>query len=254
MVFFSVLNGRGIVSPKYRIFPIYCGHVRKVPKMTRKIVSLSMREQLYDALRDLILKNTYRPNSVLQIDHLAEEFSVSATPVREALVRLEADGLVRLIPNKGAMVTDIREEDIRNTWEMRQLLEPYASGQSAALIPGSEILELEEKILCLRDEPFDNERYVDCDTRLHEILYVHLANAFLVDAIRRVHQMSIRIRYLPEGSAALHERVVHEVIHEHLAILAALRTRDAEKISALVLSHLKNGEKRAMTALSDKAR
>ncbi len=220
--------------------------------MATKIVSLSMREQIYDALRDLILKNTYRPNSVLQIDRLAEEFGVSATPVREALVRLEADGLVNLIPNKGAMVTDIKEEDIRNTWEMRQLLEPYAAGRSATLIPGSEILELEEKILSLRDEPFDNERYVECDARLHEILFIHLANTALVDMIQRVHQRSIRIRYFPEGSGALHERTVHEVIQEHLAILAAIRTRDAARISELVLEHLKNGEKRAMAALTGK--
>ena len=218
--------------------------------MKKKIVTLSMRDQLYDALRDLILKNAYRPNSVLQIDRLAEEFSVSATPVREALVRLEAEGLVRLIPNKGALVTDIREEDIRNTWEMRQLLEPYAAGQSAILISGSEILELEEKILSLRDQPFDNEKYVECDTSLHEILYTHLTNSMLVETIRRVHQMSIRIRYFPEGSGRLHERTVHEVIQEHLAILAAIRTRNASRISELVLSHLKNGEKRAMAALS----
>ncbi len=218
--------------------------------MKRKIVTLSMREQIYDALRDLILKNAYKPNAVLQIDGLAEEFSVSATPVREALVRLEADGLVRLIPNKGAVVSDIREEDIRNTWEMRQLLEPYAAGMSATLIPTSEIEELEEKLFRLRDQPFDNERYVECDTRLHEVLYTHLENQLLVDTIHRVHQMSIRIRYFPEGSGALHEQTVHEVIQEHLAILAAIRTRDAKRISELVLEHLENGQKRAMAALT----
>ena len=173
--------------------------------MKKKIVSLSMRDQIYDALRDLILKNVYRPNSVMQIDGLAEEFSVSATPVREALVRLEAEGLVNLVPNKGAMVTDIQEVDIRNTWEMRKLLEPYAAGQGALLITGLEILELEEQILSLRDGPFNNDEYVACDTRLHEILYIHLDNRFLTDAIRRLHQMSIRIRYFPEDSGELHE-------------------------------------------------
>lgn len=220
--------------------------------MKKKIVSLSMRDQIYDALRDLILKNVYRPNSVMQIDGLAEEFSVSATPVREALVRLEAEGLVNLVPNKGAMVTDIQEVDIRNTWEMRKLLEPYAAGQSALLITGLEILELEEQILSLRDDPFNNDEYVACDTRLHEILYIHLDNRFLTDAIRRLHQMSIRIRYFPEDSGELHERTVHEVIQEHLAILAAIRTRDPVLISARVLEHLKNGEKRAMAALAGK--
>lgn len=218
--------------------------------MKRKIVTLSMREQIYDALRELILENVYKPNAVLQIDGLAEEFSVSATPVREALVRLEADGLVRLIPNKGAVVSDIREEDIRNTWEMRQLLEPFAAGMSATLIPTNEIEELEEKLFRLRDQPFDDERYVECDTRLHEVLYTHLENQLLVDTIRRVHQMSIRIRYFPEGSGALHEQTVHEVIQEHLAILAAIRTRDAKRISELVLEHLENGQKRAMAALA----
>jgi len=220
--------------------------------MKKKIVTLSMRDQIYEALRDLILKNVYRPNAVLQIDGLAEEFSVSATPVREALVRLESEGLVNLVPNKGALVTDIQESDIRNTWEMRKLLEPYAAGKSALLIPGIEILELEERILSLRDDPFDNDAYVECDTSLHEVFYIHLDNKFLVDTIRRLHQLSTRIRYFPEDSAVLHERTVHEVIQEHLSILAVVRTRDAARISEIVLEHLKNGEKRAMAALEGK--
>jgi len=220
--------------------------------MSKKIVTISMRDQMYDALRDLILKNNYGPKSVLQIDRLAEEFGVSATPVREALVRLESDGLVSLIPNKGALVTDIQEEDIRYNWEMRLLLEPYAAGQSVALIPDAEIDQLEEEIGKLRNEPFSNDLYVDLDTRLHDILYIYLSNGFLKDTIRRVHQMSIRIRYFPEGSAAMHEKAVNEVIREHLAILDAIRTRDPRKVSEFVKIHLRNGENRAMTALADK--
>jgi DNA-binding GntR family transcriptional regulator len=181
----------------------------------RKIVTLSMREQIYDALHDMILKNNYGPNAVLQIDHLAEEFGVSATPVREALVRLEADGLVSLIPNKGAQVTDIQGDDIRYNWEMRRLLEPYAANQSATLIPDDEISVLKAETLSLRGEGFDKDRYVDADTKLHEILYIHLDNACLKDIIRRVHKMSTRIRYFPEGSSAMHESVVNEVIQEN---------------------------------------
>lgn len=212
-----------------------------------------MRDQMYGALRDLILKNTYGPNSVLQIDGLAEEFGVSATPVREALVRLEAEGLVTLIPNKGAQVTDIQEEDILNTWEMRRLLEPYAASQSVSLIPDAEVEALQKEVVKLRDGPFDNDLYVSADNKLHQMLYAHLSNTALKDTIRRVHQMSIRIRYFPEGSAAMHERVVNEVIQEHLAILEAIRTRDSKRIAELVLSHLQNGEKRAMAALEKKS-
>jgi DNA-binding GntR family transcriptional regulator len=217
--------------------------------VTKKIVTLSMREQIYDALHDLILNNSYGPNSVLQIDRLAEEFGVSATPVREALVRLEADGLVILVPNKGAVVTDITEEGIRNNWEMRRLLEPYAARQSAALIPDDEIEGLQKEIDLLKEAPFDKERYIACDNRLHETLYHHLSNSFLADTIRKVHKMSTRIRYFPEGSNSMHEQVVQEVMKEHLAILEALRARNPERIGELVYSHLLNGEKRAMSAL-----
>ncbi len=216
--------------------------------MRKKIVSLSMREQMYDALRDLILRNSYAPGCVLQIDRLAEEFGVSATPVREALVRLEAERLVDLIPNKGAVVTSIMEADIRNNWEMRKLLEPYAAAASAFLIPGEEIDRIQAEVRSLLDAPFDNDRYVSSDNNLHEILYVHLVNTFLKETIRRVHQMSIRIRYYPEGSATSHERAVSEVIREHLDIVDTLRTRDPERIRDVVRTHLQNGERRAIAA------
>ncbi len=217
--------------------------------MTKKIVTLSMRDQIYDALRDSILKNTYAPNSVLPIDRLAEDFGVSATPVREALVRLEAESLVTLIPNKGAIVTDIQADDILNNWEMRQLLEPYAAGKSASLIPDSEVEAIRGEILNIKQSPFNNDRYVASDTKMHEILYIHLPNAFLKDTIRRVHQMSIRIRYFPEDSPVMHEQIVNEVLQEHLSIIDALKTRDPAKVSESVQTHLRNGEKRAMAAL-----
>ncbi len=224
--------------------------MRDLVAIQKKIVTLSMREQMYEALHDLILNNSYGPNSVLQIDRLAEEYGVSATPVREALVRLEADGLVTIVPNKGAAVTDISEENIRNNWEMRKLLEPYAAVQSVALIPDAEIEGIQSEIESLGAKPFDKDLYIACDTHLHEMLFCHLSNSFLVDTIRRVHKMSTRIRYFPEASNSMHEQVIQDVIHEHLAIIEALRARDPMRIRDLVYSHLLNGERRAMSALS----
>ncbi|PKL07211.1 MAG: hypothetical protein CVV53_00580 [Spirochaetae bacterium HGW-Spirochaetae-9] len=217
--------------------------------MTKKIVLLSMRDQIYEALRESIIKNSYPPNAVLPIDKLADDFGVSATPVREALVRLESEGLVTLIPNKGAMVTDIQAEDILNNWEMRQLLEPFAAGKSVSLIPEHEIDEIEQEILNIKKSYFDNDRYVASDTKMHEILYVHLPNTTLRDTIRRVHQMSIRIRYFPEYSKSMHEQVVNEVLQEHLAIIEALKSKNPAKVVESVQVHLQNGEKRAMAAL-----
>jgi DNA-binding GntR family transcriptional regulator len=132
---------------------------------------------------------------------------------------------------------------------MRLLLEPYAAGKSANLIPDEEIEALKSEILSMRQAPFDNDRYVASDTKMHEALYLHLPNTFLKDTIRRVHQMSIRIRYFPEDSLTMHVQVVNEVVKEHLDIIEALKARDPARISECVQAHLSNGEKRAMAAL-----
>lgn len=194
------------------------------------------------------MKNNYMPGAMLPIDKLAEDFGVSATPVREALVRLEAEGLVTLVPNKGAMVTDIETKDIRNNWEMRLLLEPYAAAKSCLLIPENDLFALRKEIEDMKVTPFDNDRYVASDTKLHDTLYIHLSNNVLRDSIRRVHQMSIRIRYFPEGSVQMHKQVVDEVLAEHLAIVDALLSRNADAVAESVKMHLENGESRTIKA------
>lgn len=214
-----------------------------------KIVSRSMREQMYEALKGLILDNTYGPRTVLAIDRLAEEFGVSATPVRESLVRLEADGLVELIPNKGAQVTDIREDDVKYIWEMRLLLEPYAARQCAGVIEAAAIDSLVTDIKRLAQNPGDDELYASTDIRLHEMLYSKSDNDLLKDSIRRIHQMSLRIRFFAEHSPENHERVVREVNGEHLGILAAIRSGEPAKVEQLLRDHLVNGERRTLSAL-----
>jgi DNA-binding GntR family transcriptional regulator len=215
----------------------------------KKIVTVSMREQMYEALKGLILDNTYTPRSVLAIDRLAEEFGVSATPVREALVRLEADGLVELIPNKGAQVIDIREEDVHHIWEMRMLLEPYASRESSIAVDMAEVDRLEADIQRLSTTPNDDELYVSTDLRLHEMMYLHVHNELLKESIRRIHQMAQRIRFFAEHSPEMHEKVVRQVINEHLGILAAVRTGKPDRVEPLLCAHLANGEKRTLSAL-----
>ncbi|QEN09649.1 GntR family transcriptional regulator [Oceanispirochaeta crateris] len=215
----------------------------------QKIISLSIREQIYNGVKEQILKNVYKPYTLLQIDHLAENFGVSATPVREALVRLESDGLVTLIPNRGAQVTGICDNDIENIWEMRRLLEPFAAHLSLRLITDKELDDLESKIKNLKVNPFDHDLYIETDKCLHSLFFSHLSNDLLIEAIKKVHEMSDRLRYFAEESGVeMHDKIIEDVIHEHLTILAMIRTRDPERISAPLYTHLMNGERRALEA------
>lgn len=218
--------------------------------MGKKTVLKSIREQIYEAIQEAIVNNVYKPGEELQIDRLAETFGVSTTPIREALIRLESSGLVHLIPNKGARVTEFREDDIRDTWEVRKVLEPYAAGLTAALGLSREIRELNDVYDTLEKEPQNGNLYIQSDIRLHELLYSHLSNALLKETLHNILQRSMRMRYFAEDISKLHDQVVLEVISEHKQILQALETRNREKTVEAVRRHIENGERRALLALN----
>jgi DNA-binding GntR family transcriptional regulator len=215
----------------------------------KKTVLKSIRDQIYEAIQESIVNNSYKPGEELQIDRLAEEFGVSTTPIREALIRLESSGLVNLIPNKGARVTAFREEDIRDTWEIRKLLEPYAAGLTAALDVTLEIQELNAALETLEKGTQDGNLYIKSDIRLHELLYTHLSNELLKETLHNILQRSMRMRYFAEDVSKMHDQVVQEVISEHKQILQALTARDRDRTIEAVRRHIENGERRALLAI-----
>ena len=217
--------------------------------MAKKTVLKSIRDQIYEAIQQSIVNNSYKPGEELQIDRLAEEFGVSTTPIREALIRLESSGLVQLIPNKGARVTAFQEEDIRDTWEVRKLLEPYAAGLTAEQDVTREIQELNEAFDRLERGSQDGDLYIQSDIRLHELLYSHLSNELLKETLHNILQRSMRMRYYAEDVSRMHDQVVREVITEHKQILQALTAGDREKTAEAVRRHIENGERRALRAI-----
>ena len=177
------------------------------------------KRQLYETLREDILANKYEPGEELQIDKLAQEFGVSTTPIREALVRLEGDGLVVSIPNRGVQVAPISLDDVRNLYEVRRLLEPYVAKIAARYCEEGEVEALYEKLVHLIEGPTDLAAYINADLELHELMSQHLRNTLLKDILDQVDQHSIRVRYLAESSAGgLRPEVVELVTREHLKI------------------------------------
>ena len=220
--------------------------------MKRRLLLTSLRERLYETLKEDILLNKYEPGEELQIDKLAQEFGVSTTPIREALVRLEGDGLVVSIPNRGVQVTPISLDDVRNLYEVRRLLEPYVAKIAARYCEEGEVEALYEKLVHLIEGPTDLAAYINADLELHELMSQHLRNTLLKDILDQVDQHSIRVRYLAESSAGgLRPEVVELVTREHLKILDAIRKRDEEKAAAATLQHLTNAEARTLKSLKE---
>ncbi len=211
---------------------------------------IPVREQIFEIIKNAIITNEYKPGELLQIERLAQDFGVSATPIREALIRLEGSGLLTLIPNKGAVITECTLEDVRNTWEMRRILEPYAGKITALLNLTTEIAVLEAKVNSILSTPYNLQTYIETDSELHELLFIHIPNTLFRETLLRIHQYSMRMRYFAEGESTNQSNVVSEVCHEHLNILNALKEKDPELTERSVYLHIVNSEKRTLQSVS----
>ena len=128
-----------------------------------------------DAIRRRILEGHYAGGMQLRQDALAEEFGVSRIPIREALVQLEAEGLVKIQPHKGAVVSDLSLDDILELFEFRALIEPRLLERSAAKLTEQEFRQL-EAILEAYSEDLQSlqiDRWGTLNTQLHTLLYSH---------------------------------------------------------------------------------
>lgn len=232
--------------------------------MVEKIPRETLQEKVYESIKNSIVKNELMPGDVLSIDALAEDFGVSPTPVREALAQLSTQGLVNNARNKKARVAPITEDDIHEIYEVRKLLEPYATGLAAEGIADDHKLKAELKHLrdetldiqeVTKDEPlgFDQyERYLKVDMELEEIIEMALGETLLNKLMKQVGNLSLRIRSFTEAS---YNKEVPEAVlannEEHLEILEGMLELDLEGVREAVENHLENAEKRTLRALKE---
>jgi len=204
-------------------------------------------EQLFESIKDAILANQYRPGEELPIEKLAAEYGVSNTPIREALARLASAGLVQIIPNKGAVVAPITENDLEDVWEVRKLLEPHLAQTAARKCTPEELADLTARLQHVLASPQDFAVYTQTAFDVHALLYKHLSNKLLQEILERVNLHSIRIRHYIEGSGDL--RTIRRVTQEHLDIVEALGRGEAGEAGCKILEHLSAGEKRLLHIL-----
>ncbi len=211
---------------------------------------LSLGEQIYQTLKERIVENQYLPGTMLQIDKLAEELGVSSTPIRETLFKLDSIGLVDMIRNKGAVVSEISERMVREVWQFRALLESFIAHEAASRSDKAALQSLRDRIGYLLDSPNDFELYKETDALLHEMLCARSENTLVKDALEKLLDHSRRIRYFAENTP-FREEVVREVSKEHLAIIDALLKKDADAVEKAMKKHLQSAEERTLKALAE---
>jgi DNA-binding GntR family transcriptional regulator len=192
-------------------------------------------------LRELILAGALPAGTKLGEADLATRLDVSRTPVREALSRLAAEGLVDLVPNRGARVARWSDEDLEQIFELRLRLEPYAVGLAIPRLSDSDLDDLDDLAqrmvgLGKPGRSQDLDGIVHLNRQFHRTLINRAANPALASALLAVtHASVVNQNFHNYSPAALARSLAH-----HVEIVAAARVGNADWANAVMRSHLYN--------------
>ncbi|GED85861.1 GntR family transcriptional regulator [Streptomyces sp. 6-11-2] len=205
-------------------------------------------DRVYTHVKQAVLDRSYEGGTLLTEGELAEAVGVSRTPVREALLRLEVEGLIKLYPKKGALVLPVSAQEIADVVETRQLVEEYAARKAVPASPGlierlEELLQKQKKQAAAGD--FAAAAVTD------RCFHAEIVRSGGNEILSRLYDQ-LRDRQLRMGVAVMHSHPdrLAKTLAEHEQILDALRSGDAEAAVDVVhrhvnwFSHLARGEVR----------
>ena len=197
----------------------------------------SLRGRVFHKLRDDILSGKYREHEELKEVAIGEELGVSRTPVREAFRQLELEGLIQIIPNKGAFVTGITVKDVKDIYMIRSKLEGLCARWATEHMTKEQMEELEENVYLteFHAKKGHMEQIAELDNRFHEILYEACDSKMLEHLLRDYHNYVLRVR---RKTLVTDRGIVSN--DEHRLIMEAIRAHDADRAEELADMHMIN--------------
>jgi len=206
-----------------------------------------LREIVFNTLRDAIIAGELKPGERLMEVQLAEKMGVSRTPVREAIRKLELEGLVCMTPRKGVHVAELSVKDIIDVLEVRATLDGLATALSASRITDDEIKELNRinTQLITNMEKENLPGIVKKDVEFHEVIYRSSRNEKLLQIINNLREQVQRFRiiYLKDISSP------KEIIKEHQSIIEAITSRNPEAAQSLAEKHIQKQQEAILKSM-----
>lgn len=203
-----------------------------------------LADEVHSVLQQAILDGTLPPNARVNAGELARRFDVSPTPIREALARLESDGLVEKHPLKGYRTTDLLDAvQLDELFELRLLLEPGTAGLAASRRSDSDIRDLRDEAARGRGAINGPDAYAllaQHDVRLHDLVFHSAGNATAHTAYNRMHCHLHTYRLSYTGTH------VPDTVDEHERIVAAIAEGDAKNAERAMRAHVERSRARLL--------
>lgn len=201
----------------------------------------------YKWVKDSVLNGDLEDGEPLSESRLAMLVNISRTPIREAFRALARDGYVKLIPGKGAFVSAISMEDVKEIYVVRKLLEPFAARSAVRYIPESVLAEIEdrwrEKETKLRDGHEVGLREIAAlDMEFHSVITKYSQNGRIRKILSPYHAQIERFQLLSAKSLSN----LFDTIGQHIDLVECIKKRDSDEIANLLLRHIKSSEENIM--------
>jgi DNA-binding GntR family transcriptional regulator len=197
---------------------------------------LPLRDVVFQTLRQAILKGELEPGERLMEIHLAQKLGVSRTPVREAIRKLELEGLVLMIPRRGAVVADITVSDLEDVLEVRLALEELAVRQACRNYTPEQMKRLKSTSMGFKHSLY-GEDVIACaqaDEEFHAVVYEMTGNRKLVQILNNLREQMYRYR-----TEYLKDKHTHaELVSEHEELVQALEQRDEKRAMEIMEVHV----------------
>jgi DNA-binding GntR family transcriptional regulator len=199
-----------------------------------------LREHVYTGVKSAIIGGDFQPGKRLIEERLAADMATSRTPVREAIQKLEKEGLIFRLPRGGFAVKAVTEDEVEEILGLRSILEGYAAYLATSRITDAELKRLDEIIAredaCLKNLNVDE--FIRLDGEFHDVLYRAAKNARLYGLLNDLRDYMYRYRVI-----ILHyQRKLHLAVQDHKEMLASIKSKSPRQVERLVRKHVSRGK------------
>lgn len=195
------------------------------------------QEFAYDTIKKMVLRTELKPNSKVSRIELAEELHLGNTPIREAMIHLEKEGLFRVIPQSGTYVSKINISEAKEAFFVRQTLEKLIFEEAFEKATSKHIKDLEKKLIIQRllADTEDKELYLSFDDEFHEYFYKLVDKTYTWKWLDTISISLKRCQYL---KLKTYDLSWHTLLTEHEQIVKALKKKDYSEYKSLLSSHI----------------
>lgn len=197
----------------------------------------SLKLQAYNIIKDKIIRCEYAPNTMLSEEALREELGVSRTPIRDALSRLEQEGLIQILPKKGIMVSGLSLSEINAIFEIRMLYEPYVLSTYGHRLNDDKLLEFYNT--CAQSGILVADEFFRIDDELHAFIVAATSNRYIQHTYQLIQNQNLRFRVMTGEQP--NDRLERSN-NEHLTILKACLRKDWAAAAAAMEEHLRQSK------------